>query len=158
MIHDRPAVGTQVFQGDLTGGEHLYGIGTLHADVSAGATSLVVDTEYTDVIFTNGDLIRVSSQDGVDDQTGKEDWVRLVNPGGVSWNGSQATLTFLYGSMLANAYLATNTRVASCYEVGTIPTAIPKGFWLKQTVPAGTQSISANSSRVGAAGFGIECG
>ena len=114
-------VGTQTgTQGDLTGSERLYGVGTLNADISVGAAACVVNTESTDVTFADGDLIRISNQDGVDDATGKEEWLRLASPGGVSWNGSQVTLTFDAGVVTANAFTAATTRVDSVYEVGTI--------------------------------------
>lgn len=137
-------------QSELTGNERLYGVGTLNADASAGASSIVLDAESTDGIFADGDLIRISNQDGVNDQTGKEEWIRLANPTGAVWNGSQVTLNFLYGSTLANNFLASNTRISSAYESGTLTTS--KGFWLKQTVPAGAQSISANAIRIAVTG------
>lgn len=114
--------GTQTnTKAELTGTERLYGVGKLQADASVGASSVTVTTEAgADVIFQNSDLIRVSNQDGVNDNTGKEEWIRLASSGGVTWNGDQATLTFVSGTVLANAYTATTTRVASVIEAGTI--------------------------------------
>ncbi|HAT48856.1 MAG: hypothetical protein HQL07_03860 [Nitrospirae bacterium] len=114
--------GTQTdTKADLTGSERLYGVGKLQSDVSVGEPSVIVITEAgADAIFQDGDLIRISNQDGVNDNTGKEEWIRLAASNAVSWNGDQATLTFLAGNVLANAYAATSTRVASVIEAGTI--------------------------------------
>ena len=107
--------GTQTdTQGDLTGSERLYGSGWLDADVSAGTTSLDVNCEAaTDTIFQDGDLVRISDKNGVDDASGNVEFVRLADPGGVAWNGDKATLTFASGQALLVGYAAVGTRVGS---------------------------------------------
>jgi hypothetical protein len=73
-----------------------------------------------DNIFQNGDLIRISSQDGVDNPSGETEFIRLDATTGVSWNGDKATLTFDTGATLANTYTAANTRVGSVIEATNI--------------------------------------
>ncbi len=103
----------------------LYGAGQLTTDVSAGAGSCVVITEAgADVIFRNGDLVRISDMDGVEDTSGNEEWLRLDDTTGVSWNGDEATLTFEAGATLANPYVAANTRVTSIIEPADIDTSL----------------------------------
>ena len=129
--------GTQTdTQGDLTGSERMYGAGNLDADVSAGATSLDVNCEAAaDAIFQDGDLIRISDKDGVDDASGNVEFIRLADPGGVSWNGDKASLTFADGQALLVGYAAANTRVASVIEPADV-TAQVDG-WTESSV-AGT--------------------
>lgn len=117
--------GTQTnTRNDLTGTERLYGNGRLNANLQVGATSLTVATELgADLIFQNGDLIRISDKTSVDDPNGNEEFIRLAASNAVSWNGDLATLTLESGKSVANAYQATTTRVASCIETSDIKTS-----------------------------------
>ena len=113
---------TQAQADDYT---RFYGTGDLDADVSSGVSSIAVNVEPGnasggDNIFQNGDLIRISSQDGVDSPTGETEFLRLDASSGVSWNGNKATLTFESGVTLANGYTAANTRVGSVLETADI--------------------------------------
>jgi hypothetical protein len=113
---------TQAEADDYT---RFYGTGDLDADVSSGVSSLAVNVESGnssagDNVFQNGDLIRVSSQDGVDNPTGETEFLRLDASSGVSWNGDKATLTFDTGVTLANSYTAASTRIASVIEATNI--------------------------------------
>ncbi|OSM07652.1 hypothetical protein MAIT1_04587 [Magnetofaba australis IT-1] len=134
--------GTQTdAQGDLTGSERQYGSGWLDANVSIGATSIAVNVESAaDAIFADGDLIRISDKDGVDDATGNVEFVRLAATGGVTWNGDKATLTFAAGQSLQSGYAATNTRVGSVIEAANVEAAWDN--WSGSTV-AGTYDGSA---------------
>ncbi|MBF0422633.1 MAG: hypothetical protein HQL73_06545 [Magnetococcales bacterium] len=108
-------------QSAITGAERKYGVGQLQSGAAVGDSSVVVTVESgDDAVFQDGDLIRVSNQANVNDSTGKEEWIRLASTGGVAWNGDQATLTFASGQVLANPYLASNTRVSSVIEAGTV--------------------------------------
>jgi hypothetical protein len=113
---------TQAEADDYT---RFYGTGDLDADISSGVSSIAVNVEpgnasAGDNVFQNGDLIRVSSQDGVDNPTGETEFLRLDASTGVSWNGDKATLTFDTGVTLANSYTAANTRVASVIEATNV--------------------------------------
>lgn len=127
--------GTQTnTQGDISS-PRLFGCGQLDANVSIGATSLAVNTEAAaDDIFQDGDLIRISDQDGING-VGNVDYVRLAATNAVSWNGDKATLTFDTGQSLANAYTAASTRVSSCIEVGDVRATVTN--W-SETSAAGT--------------------
>ena len=103
----------------------FYGTGDLDADVNSGVSSIAVNVESGnasagDNVFQNDDLIRISSQDGVDNPTGETEFLRLDASSGVSWNGDKATLTFDTGVTLANTYTAANTRVGSVIEASNI--------------------------------------
>ena len=110
--------GTQTdVQGDLTGTERQYGGGWLDVNVSIGATSIDVNVEAAaDAVFQNGDLIRISDKDGVDDASGNVEFLRLDATTGVTWNGDKATLTFESGQSLQSGYNAAGTRVSSVIE------------------------------------------
>ncbi|MFN3077520.1 MAG: hypothetical protein ABT940_11680 [Alphaproteobacteria bacterium] len=109
---------------DLTGAERLYSGGWLHADAASGAASITVLAEHgADHIFRDGDLIRISNQATVG-ADGSQEYLRLAATDAVSWNGDVATLTFDAGITLANAYAASDTRVAPVIEVGTIATSV----------------------------------
>ena len=115
--------GTQTdTQAAITGAERYYGAGQLNANVSSGATSIVVNTEggSADAAFANGDLIRISDKTTVDAVSGNAEFIRLAATNAVSWNGTNATLTFAAGQTLTNSYVAASTRVASVWEAGTV--------------------------------------
>ncbi len=118
-------------QGTMTTTGQWYGAGALNADISSGATTIVVATEggSADAIFANGVLIRVSNKATVDASSGTEEFVYLASSNAVSWNGTLATLTL--STPLANAYQAYNTRVASVWEIGTIAPAVDT--WARST-------------------------
>jgi hypothetical protein len=118
--------GTQTdAQADATGYSRFYGAGDLDADVTAEATTIDVNVESGnsaagDNIFQDGDLVRISDKLNVDDADNNVEFLRLADPGGVSWNGDKATLTFDTGVYLANDYIAASTRVASVLETDDI--------------------------------------
>jgi len=104
-------------QGDLTGSERLYGVGELNADISASATSLVVNAEAgsgADLIFQDGDTVYISD--------GSNSEFATIDTGGVSWSTDQATITLVAGT--TNAYAAaTPTVVAACIDQATVDTS-----------------------------------
>ena len=113
---------TQAEADDYT---RFYGAGDLDSDASASDGSVTVNVEDGNgsgghAIFQNGDLIRISDKASVDAGSGNTEFLRLADPGGVSWNGNQATLTFDTGVTLANGYAAAATRVASVIEAADI--------------------------------------
>lgn len=99
----------------------LYGAGDLNTNVSGGAGTIIVDVEAgADLIFRDGGLIRISDRATIDG-AGNEEFLRLANPGGVSYLSDVATLTLDSGVTTANAYtVAGGTKVASVIEQGTI--------------------------------------
>ena len=100
----------------------FFGSGQLNANVSIGASTMTVNVEaQTDAIFHQNQLIRISNKTSVDDLAGSEEFVRIKDlSSAVSWNGNLVTLTLATGTTLENAYLASNTRVASVIEAGDI--------------------------------------
>nr|CRH06125.1 Conserved protein of unknown function [Candidatus Magnetococcus massalia] len=129
--------GTQTdVQGDLVGDERQYGSGWLDANASIGDIAIDVNTESAaDAIFQNGDLIRISDKDNVDDASGNVEFLRLADTSGVVWNGDKATLNFATSYTLQSSYDASNTRVASVIEVDDVEAAWDN--WTGSTV-AGT--------------------
>lgn len=110
--------GTQTDTEDQATGRG-YGIGTLNAAVSAGATSVQVNcennTEYATLQpFRVGDVARVSNKPAVGG-TGTEDWPTIT---AVSYGVSFATLTV--SPALANAYATNNTLVSSVKEYASV--------------------------------------
>lgn len=104
-------------QSGLTGSERQFGAGQLNTTVSAGATSIDVMTEAAALgIFQNGDLIRVSDKDDVNDVTGNSQFVAIS--GAVSYAGDVATLPL--AAALDFNFNASATRVASVIEVGDV--------------------------------------
>lgn len=104
-----------------------YGVGRLAANVSAGATTVVIDTRGAAYAqFQDGDDVVISNidPDDIDDTSGTRE--RHVISGAPSWNGDQITLTL--ASPLANSYNATRTlnsetvytRVAACINAGDV--------------------------------------
>lgn len=116
--------GTQVdTRAGITGLERLYGVGALDAAISPGATSLAVNCEAgSDLIFRDGDLVRVSNKANLDDPEGSEEYLRLAASGAVAWDGDLATLTLQNGTEVGNSYGA-GSRVSSCMEAGTVQAA-----------------------------------
>jgi len=144
--------GTQTdTQVDLTGSERLYGCGWLDADVTVGATVFDVNVEAAaDALFQDGDLVRISDKASVDAGSGNVEFVRLADPGGVTWNGDKATLTLAAGQSLSGGYSAANTRVASVIEPGDIKATSDgwlessgAGTYDETTYPVITDSISS---------------
>jgi hypothetical protein len=114
--------GTQTnTQGDLTGSERIYGCGALNSNVSSGASSVTVNVETgahgASGIFQNGDTVWISDGSNAEKHL-------LHSSTGVSWNGTQATLTFAGSETLASSYLAANTVVASVYAPSDIQTSV----------------------------------
>ena len=141
---------TQAEADDYT---RFYGAGTLDANISSGASTLAVNVETGNAsiganIFQNGDLVRISDKITVDASSGNTEFVRLASSGGVSWNGTKATLTLASGVTLANAYMAaTPTRIASVLEVDSIVgsltgwTETSSGTYDETTYPVTLDSI-----------------
>ncbi|MBF0462782.1 MAG: hypothetical protein HQL87_15505 [Magnetococcales bacterium] len=123
-------LGTQTdTQTQVVGYTRFYGAANLHVNANAGDATLVVTVENGNglgghEIFRNGDLLRVSDQTSVDDTSGNTEFVRLASSAAVSWSGNQATLTLASGVTLANAYLATNGKVASVIEVSDVEASV----------------------------------
>lgn len=113
--------GTQTnTQGDLTGSERVYGVGTLYADVSTGGSSVQVDADdAADAIFQDGDLVRIADTDE-DNTNGNAQFIQVTT---VSWNANRATLT-LNGTLDHDFTVAAGTRVSSVIEVGDIEPAV----------------------------------
>jgi len=98
-------------QTTITGTEQKYGAGTLATTVSAGATTIVVDTEDGTIdIFPDNGKIRVSDKTNVS-SAGNEEYKFIQS---ATYNGSQATIVLT--TALANGYSNTNTKVALVYE------------------------------------------
>lgn len=122
--------GTQIdTQAEADGYSRFYGSGNLNANATALDTSLSVIVEPGNAaaghaIFQDGDLIRISDQADVNDSGGNSEFIRLASSGGVSWSGDLATLTFDAGQSLANSYLASQTKVGSVLECGTIEASV----------------------------------
>lgn len=96
-------------QGNIVGTEQKYGAGSLHADVAAGDSSIVVDIEDSslDIFKATENTIWIS--DGTNEEYHKNVSASLV--------GTQYTLTFESGDVLQNAYSVGNgTKVASVFE------------------------------------------
>ena len=106
-------VGTQTdTEGDITGSEQMYGVGALSANVSAGATQIVVTIEdASQVIFeASGNTIHIG-----DDTNGEYH----TNVDVISTSGDQITLELDAGAQLANAYTTANdTTVSSIIDAG----------------------------------------
>lgn len=122
-------------QGNLTGSERKFGPGRLNADVSSGATVIVVDAEAgagADLIFQAGDLIEIS--DGTNEE------FATIDAGGVSWATDQATITLAAG--LTNSYTAaTPTMVGSILEQAVIQAVVDN--W-QETSTSGTYDEVTN--------------
>lgn len=118
-----PATNTDTQSNMATSGQ-WYGGGQLNGDISSGATTITVATEggSTDSIFANGVLIRISNKSSVDAISGTEEFIYLASSNAVSWNGTIATLTLANGT--SNGYLASNTKIASVWEAGTIASSV----------------------------------
>jgi hypothetical protein len=110
-------VGTQRnTQGDLTGSERKYGVGTLKTTVTAGGSSITVTVENSALtgIFQNGDKIRITDKAT---PTGSGNEEELTISGAPSVSGSDVTITI--SGTLANGYTAGLTYVASTYYPGS---------------------------------------
>jgi hypothetical protein len=110
--------GTQTDTEDQITGR-AYGIGTLHASVTAGANQIQVVCEHNAQYavlqpFRIGDLVRVAdraSTGGI----GNEEWVTLS---GVSYGTDFATLDL--ATPLLNNYAVTNTLVSTVFEQASV--------------------------------------
>jgi len=110
-------VGTQRnTQGDLTGSERKYGIGTLKTTVTAGGSTLVVTVENTALtgIFQDGDKIRVTDKAT---PTGSGNEEELTISGAPSVSGADVTITV--SGTLANGYTGGTSYVSSVYYPGS---------------------------------------
>ena len=107
--------GTQSdLQSGIAGTPKLYGAGKLDTNVSANATSIKVLIEDAAAqFFQNGDTIRISNKADVT-AVGQEEFV--VISGAPTIAGSIVTIPL--ATPLANAYAASDTRVANVYSPG----------------------------------------
>lgn len=104
-------------QGDLTGSERKYGVGTLKTTVTAGGSTLVVTVEAAALtgIFHAGDTIRITDK-ATPSGTGNEE--ELTISGTPTVSGLDVTITT--ATALANGYAAALTYVASVYPGGDL--------------------------------------
>lgn len=103
-------------QSDI-GSPRLYGCGKLDANVIATAVTLdVLVEDETDLIFQDGDVLRISDKTGVSDVANSEEYVTVS--GTPTYVGKVATITLVAG--LVNAYLAADTRVMSVLEDASV--------------------------------------
>ena len=132
-------IGTQRdTENDILGTERQYGVGQLATNVSAGATSITVNTEGAALdYFKDGDTILISDKPSVFDITGNRE--EAVISGAPSYAGDQATITLAAG--LANAYLAADTIVSSVYAAGDVK-AVADNYAV--TSAAGTYDDAGN--------------
>ncbi|WP_127476539.1 hypothetical protein [Sulfurivermis fontis] len=96
-----------------------YGIGTLHANLAAGATQILVACEHnaeyaTLQPFRAGDLVRVSNRSSTGG-AGNEEWVTVTN---ATYGAEYATLDI--SSALVNAYDTADTLVSSVFELPSV--------------------------------------
>jgi hypothetical protein len=127
-IKARIAAGTFTDTESGLSNPRLYGAGTLNTGVSAGGTSLIVDTigGGADTIFQAGDWIMITDLADDDDITGHIEFHQIAT-GGISWTGDQATITldsslrYAYAENRSVSGATVNTRIASClYASGII--------------------------------------
>lgn len=105
-------------QSGIAGTEDKYGCGNLNSDISVAEGSMDVYVEEpTTAIFRDGCTIRISNQAYVGAETGTTEYLEVDT---VSWNSNVATLTLVDSNAPYNAYLASNTKVGSVYEVASI--------------------------------------
>lgn len=108
-------------QNDITGTEEHYGCAPLLNDVSAGASTFVVDVEHSSLatgqaqeIFRDGDVIRITDKVLPDSLSGNEEF-HTINGTPTVANDTQVTITI--DGTLANGYVASvGSRVMSVYE------------------------------------------
>lgn len=125
-------VGTQRnTQGDLTGSERKFGVGTLKTAVTGGSSStLVVTVENAALtgIFANGDTLHITNKASPTASTGAEE--QVIVSGAPSVSGLDVTLTlsaavtnsFLAGAYVASVYVPAGDLVGSVdnwVETGT---------------------------------------
>lgn len=104
-------------QGELTGSERKYGVGTLKTAVTGGSsTTLVVTVENAAMtgIFANGDTLHITDKTIPTASTGTEE--QLTVSGAPSVSGLDVTLTV--SAAVTNSYLA-GAYVASVYVPGS---------------------------------------
>lgn len=102
-------------QGNITGFERQFGLGSLAIGIVANSQTLEVEVEHGPTeIFRNGDLIRISDRVTPMDP-GNESWVRIDQPPSVTGN----LVTLHVESPIPNDYLS-GTKVSSVYEASDI--------------------------------------
>ncbi len=113
--------GTQIdTQADITANppSRTYGCGKLTESISAGATEISVLCE-TNGIFYEGDKIRISDKQTLDDPNGKAEFHTIQS---VSWDGLVATLSL--NEPVENDYNANNTKVTGVIETDNINASV----------------------------------
>ena len=104
-------------QGSLTGSEPLYGVGTLNAPAAATDTVITVLVEDgANIIFRDGEKIRISDQTDPADEIGNEEFNTINGVPAVL--GDVVTITLLTG--LLSSYSSTATNVASMIDGGDL--------------------------------------
>lgn len=117
--------GTQTDQQSaLGGGERTYGASTANLAITATDTTLsVLQENGSDVIFVQGDVLRISDKTTVDDGGGNVEFVTIDTGGVGAPAGDVRVLTLTAG--VVNSYgQGTGTKIASVYEPGTIDSTI----------------------------------
>ncbi len=106
-------------QGDLTGSEDLFGVGTLDSDVSGGATSIdVLVEDGATAIFRNSEFIRISEKADLD-AAGNAEIVQIHPSNAITVLADVVTVPLATG--LVNGYAAaTPTHVSSLIQAGDL--------------------------------------
>ena len=105
-----PATAIDV-QGGITGAERIYGQATLNTSVVAGATTLILDVESSDIagMFQDGDYLNITDKALPDSTTGNNETVLISGAPVVV--GAQITVTLAAGTL--NAYAAYDFTLAT---------------------------------------------
>ena len=108
-------------ESDVTGSERHYGCGYLNAQANSGTTTLsVIVEDGTDVLFVDGDRVRITDKDNPNSVTGNEEFKTIVGTPGIV--GDVVTIELAETLQFTYAVGAAS-RVHSVYEAGEIKTA-----------------------------------
>lgn len=127
-FYEGSQIDTQGASGAGITGTDAYGCGALNTNVAASATTIVVDVEAialapggADVVFRDGDTIRITNKDTPSSGTGTEE-MHVINGTPTVANDTEVTITLTSG--LSNAYNTDDntygTRIMSVYEPSNI--------------------------------------
>lgn len=117
--------GTQIdTQTDITGSERIFGGATANTAIAIGAATIDVLMEKgADLIFVQGDTLRISDKTSVNDVGGKEEFV-TISTGGVSApTGDVRTLTIDAPGPVNSFLTGIGTKISSVYEPANIVSA-----------------------------------
>ena len=108
-------------ESDVTGSERHYGCGSLNLQADTGATTLSVAVEDgTDIVFVDGDRIRITDKADPNAVTGNEEFQTISGAPVVA--GDIVTIT-LVGTLQFTYLSGTASRVHSVYEAGDVQTS-----------------------------------